>query len=113
MGTAITALFSFFIVFGTTMTVINTVLQTGSDNAEAQVTSNQRLIDDIETSVKLVSASATTGAGVTQVDVVVTNDGRRTLDSFAEWAVHLPDTSMMGSSRALCFARFRSSESVG
>jgi hypothetical protein len=87
MGTAITALFAFFIVIGTTMTAINTVLKTGSDNAQAQAASNGLLIDEIESSMKLISASATTGGGVTHVDVVVSNNGRRTLDAFAEWDV--------------------------
>jgi hypothetical protein len=87
MGTAVVSLISFFLVIGTTMTAVNTVLKTGSNNAEAQATSDAQLIAEIETSVKLVSATATTGGGVTQLDVVLSNDGRRSLADFADWNV--------------------------
>jgi len=87
MGTAVISLFAFFLVIGSTMTAINTVVKTGSDKAEAVAESNERLLRELETSLVLVSATAVTGGGVTQVDVVVTNDGQRTIASFEDWDV--------------------------
>ena len=87
MGTAVVSLFAFFLVIGSTMTAVNTVLKISSDNAQAQAVSNERLITNLETSIGLVSATATTGGGVTQVDVVVTNDGRRSISDFENWNI--------------------------
>ena len=87
MGTAVVSLIAFFLVIGATMTAVNTVLKISTDNAEAQAASNDRLITDLETSVELVSATAATGGGVTQVDVVLSNSGRRSLSDFSDWNV--------------------------
>lgn len=87
MGTAIISLISLFLVIGSTMTAVNTVIKTGSDKTESLAVSNERLITELETSVALVSAIASTGSGVTQVDVVLSNDGQRTLGSFDEWDI--------------------------
>ena len=87
MGTAVVSLFAFFLVIGSTMTAINTVVKTGSDNARSVSINNESLVRELETSVALMSATATTGGGVTQIDVVVTNDGHRAIADFGEWDV--------------------------
>ena len=87
MGTAIVSLFAFFLVIGTTMTAVNTVLNQGSGVAEAQAEFHESLIEQLESSVALVSATATAGGGVTTLDVVITNDGYRSLGSFENWDV--------------------------
>ena len=87
MGTAIASLFAFFLVIGATMTAVNTVLDTGENNAKVRAANDHRLITNLETSVGLISATAPTGGGVTQVDVVLTNDGIRSIASFEDWDV--------------------------
>ncbi len=109
MGTAVVSLFAFFLVIGTTMTAVNTVLKTSSNNAEAQASSNNLLIADLETSVALISASATTAGGVTQVDVVLTNDGTRTLASFGTWDVTVRYDQVGASSEAVLLTPYAAS----
>ena len=87
MGTAVVSLIAFFLVIGATMTAVNTVLDMGENNVEARAANNDRLITDLETSVELISVTANTGGGVTQVDVVLTNDGIRSISSFEDWDV--------------------------
>lgn len=87
MGTALSSLIALFLVIGTTITAVYTVLGSGSDRAVALAVSNERLVTELETSIGLVSATAYTNAGSTRVDVVITNDGRRVLGSFEDWDV--------------------------
>jgi hypothetical protein len=87
MGTAVVSLFAFFLVIGTTMTAVNTVLKTGSDNAEAQAVSNEQLVAEVESSIALVSAEETSTGGISTVDVVLTNNGRSVIHSYEEWDV--------------------------
>ncbi len=87
MGTAITSLIAFFLVIGSTITAVNTVLDSGSDRAAALAASNERLVAELETSVGLVSATSSTNSGSTRADVVITNDGIRSIASFEDWDV--------------------------
>ncbi len=87
MGTAITSLIALFLTIGTTMAAVNIVMNTGSDRAEALAVSNEQLIAKIESSVALVSATETSSEGVSYIDIVITNDGRRALNSFDDWDV--------------------------
>lgn len=87
MGTAITSLIALFLVIGTTITAVYTVLNSGTDRALALADSNERLVAELETSIGLVSATASADAGSTRVDIVITNDGRRVLGSFEDWDV--------------------------
>ncbi len=87
MGTAITWLIAFFVVVAAALTAVTGVISTGSNRAESVAASDERLIEELETSIKLVSAGLVTGSGNTQVDIVVTNDGRRSLGEFGEWDV--------------------------
>ena len=85
MGTVITWVISFFLVVSTAFVAINSVLTNSGNQAQAVAASNQLLIDDIESSFKLVSL--TEGVGQTRLDLVLTNDGRRALDDFEDWVV--------------------------
>ncbi|MBT3994688.1 MAG: hypothetical protein HOF01_02725 [Chloroflexi bacterium] len=85
MGTVITWVISFFLVVSTAFVAITSVITNSTNQAQAVATSNQRLIDDIESSFKLVSL--TEGVAQTRLDLVLTNDGRRTLDDFEDWVV--------------------------
>ena len=87
MGTAVTSLIALFLVIGATITAVYAVLDSGSGRAASLAVSNERLVAELETSVGLLSAIAYTNAGSTRVDIVITNDGRRTLGSFDEWDV--------------------------
>ena len=69
----------------TAFAAITSVITNSTDQAQAVATSNQRLIDDNESSFKLVSL--TEGVAQTRLDLVLTNDGRRTLDDFEDWVV--------------------------
>ena len=87
MGTALTSLIALFLVIGSTMTAVNTVLDSGSDRTLSLAVSNERLVTELETSIGLVSTTAYINAGSTRVDIVITNDGRRSLGSFEDWDV--------------------------
>lgn len=87
MGTALASLISLFLVVGTTITAVFTVMNAGGDRATALAESNERLVAELETSIDLVSSTTSADAGSTRVDVVVTNDGRRSLGSFENWDV--------------------------
>ncbi len=87
MGTALTALIALMLVIGAAVTVVNTVLSTGGNRADAITADHERLIEELETSISLVSATAVGGSGNSQFDVVVTNDGRRSLGSFDDWDI--------------------------
>ena len=82
MGTALTSLIALFLVIGTAVTAVNTVLNTGGDRAEALAASYEQLIAEIESSIALVSAVETSSGGISYVDVVFTNDGRRALSNY-------------------------------
>jgi hypothetical protein len=111
MGTAVVSLFAFFLVIGTTMTAVNTVLKTGSDNAQAQIENGETLIEHIETSVALVSATESTGGGGSYIDVVITNDGHRTISSFSEWDVTVRYDQTGGADEISLLAPYSSTES--
>lgn len=85
MGTVITWVISFFLVVSTAFVAITSVITNSTNQAQAVATNNQRLIDDIESSFKLVSL--TEGVAQTRLDLVLTNDGRSTLDDFENWVV--------------------------
>ena len=87
MGTALSSLIALFLVIGTTVTAVYTVLNSGNDRAMALADSNERLLTELETSIQLESATASVDAGDTRVDIVITNDGRRSLASFSDWNV--------------------------
>lgn len=87
MGTALSSLIALFLVIGTTITAVYTVLNAGGDRAASLADSNERLVIELETSIALVSATAYADTGSTRVDIVITNDGRRTLGSFEDWDV--------------------------
>jgi hypothetical protein len=87
MGTALTALIALMLVIGAAVTAVNTVLSTGGKRADAMTADNERLIEELETSISLVSATTVSGSGNTQFDVVVTNDGTRGLGSFDDWNI--------------------------
>ena len=85
MGTAITWLIAFFIVVTTAFAAINGVIKTGSDRAQAHAVTDQRLIEDLESSFKITDISQSTGQ--TLVHVVITNDGRQSFTNFEDWVV--------------------------
>ncbi len=87
MGTALASLIALFLVIGTTITAVYTVLNTSGDRAMSLAESNERLVAELETSIDLLSSTATADAGSTRVDIVITNDGRRSLGSFENWDV--------------------------
>ncbi|MDG0866534.1 hypothetical protein [Candidatus Lucifugimonas marina] len=109
MGTAVVSLFAFFLVIGTTMTAVNTVLNTGSDNAQALAAKNELLVAELESSIELVSATAATGGGVTQVDVVLSNDGMRTFSSYDDWDVSVRYDQTGGSDETVLLAPYSAS----
>ena len=75
------------LVIGTAITAVNVVLSTGGDRANSIKADNERLIEELETSINLVSAATVGGSGNSQFDVVVTNDGRRSLGKFEDWNI--------------------------
>ena len=83
MGTAITWLIAFFVVVATALTAVTGVISSGSDRAESVSASDQRLIDELETSIKFVSV-ITRGANK-EIELVLTNDGRTSLAEFEDW----------------------------
>ena len=85
MSTAITWLISFFLVISTTMTAVTVVLANGNSNTEAISDSNALLIEELESSFKLVSV--TQKDKHKRIELVVTNDGRRTLADFEDWII--------------------------
>jgi hypothetical protein len=89
MGTAIAQMIALMLVIGTAVTAVNTVLTTGADRSSSIAASNERLIEELETSISIISAATVIGSGDSQFDVVVTNDGRRSLSNFDEWNITL------------------------
>ena len=69
MGTAITWLIAFSVVIASLFTAVTGVISTGSLRAESVAVSDQRLIEELETSIELV----------------LTNDGRTSLGEFEDW----------------------------
>ena len=82
MGTAITWLIAFFVVVATALTAVTGVISSGNDRAESVSASDQRLIDELETSIKFVSVK--TRDKNKQIEIVFTNDGRRSLAEFED-----------------------------
>lgn len=87
MGTAIAQLIGLMLVIGSAVTAVNTVLTTGADRSSSITANNERLIEELETSISIVSPTTVTGSGDSQFDVVVTNDGHRSLGSFDDWII--------------------------
>jgi hypothetical protein len=87
MGTAIAQMIGLMLVIGTAITAVNTVLTTSADRSASIAASNERLIEELETSISIVRAATVSGSGDSQFDVVVTNDGRRSLGSFDDWNI--------------------------
>ena len=87
MGTAIAQMIGLMLVIGTAITAVNTVLTTSADRSASIAASNERLIEELETSISIVSAATVSGSGDSQFDVVVTNDGRRRLGNFDDWDI--------------------------
>lgn len=85
MGTAITWLIAFFVVVATALTTVTSVISTGSSRAESIAARDQRLIDELETSIKFVTAKITNKNKV--IEIVITNDGRRSLGEFEDWII--------------------------
>jgi len=75
------------LVIGAAVTAVNIVLSTGGNRADATAAYYERLIEELETSISLVSAITVGGSGNSQFDVVITNDGRRSLGSFDDWDI--------------------------
>jgi len=72
-------------VVTTAFAAITVVMNNGSSRTEAVAESDQRIVEELETSFKLVSL--TEGVVQTRLDLVLTNDGRRTLGEFEDWVV--------------------------
>jgi hypothetical protein len=110
MTTAVLALFAFFLVIGTTMTAVNTVLNTGSNNAQALAADYELLIEEIESSFDVISATETTGGGGSYIDVVITNDGKRSYEDFSEWEVTVRYDQTGGDDETVVFTPYNSTE---
>jgi hypothetical protein len=87
MGTVITWLISFFLVVSTAFLAITSVTDNGSDQAQAIARADESVVEEIESSFKIVSINV--GGGQTLVNVIITNDGKRSLGDFEDWTVRL------------------------
>ena len=85
MGTAITWLIAFSIVVAAAFSTITGVISAESNRAESVSARDERLIEELETSIKLVSAQSRDKRK--QIEIVLTNDGRRSLAEFEEWII--------------------------
>ena len=85
MGTAITWLIAFFIVVTTALTTVTGVISTGSGRAESIAARDLRLIEELETSIKFVTATIRNKNK--EIEIVITNDGRRSLGEFEDWII--------------------------
>ncbi len=85
MSTAITWLISFFLVIGTAFTAVTTVISNSSARTEANADSHARLIDDFESSFKLVSVKQKDKHK--RIELVVTNDGRQAISDWEDWVI--------------------------
>jgi hypothetical protein len=85
MGTAITWLIAFFVTVTTAFAAITSVMNTSSDRTEALANSDQRVIEELESSFDIVSVAQSTG--YQRIELVITNDGRRALGHFEDWAI--------------------------
>ena len=83
MGTAITWLIAFSVVIASLFTAVTGVISTGSLRAESVAVSDQRLIEELETSMKFVSVK--TRDKNKEIELVLTNDGRTSLGEFEDW----------------------------
>ncbi len=72
-------------VVTTAFAAITVVINNGSNRTEAIANSDQRTVEELESSFKLLSL--TEGVAQTRLDLVLTNDGRRTLADFEDWIV--------------------------
>ncbi len=85
MGTVITWLISFFLVVTTAFAAITVVMNNGSSRTEAVAASDQSLVEQLESSFKIVDISES--GGQTLVHVTITNDGRRAFTNFEDWEI--------------------------
>ena len=85
MGTTIAWLIAFSVVIASAFTAVTGVISTGSDRAESVTVSDARMIEELETSISLVSVTTTDKNK--QIEIVVTNDGRRSIADFEDWVI--------------------------
>jgi hypothetical protein len=85
LGTAITWLVSFFLVVTTAFAAITVVINNGANRTEAIAAADQTLTEELESSFKLISIAE--GVAQTRLDLVLTNNGRRTLADFEDWII--------------------------
>lgn len=69
----------------TAFAAITVVMNNGSNRTEAIMASDQSAVEEVETSFKLVSLAE--GIAQTRLDLVLTNNGRRTLSDFEDWVI--------------------------
>jgi archaellum component FlaF (FlaF/FlaG flagellin family) len=85
LDTAITWVISFFLVVTTAFAAITTVVTNGSNRSEAIAASDQSVVEELESSFKIVDIYQSTGH--TLLHVVITNDGRRSFQNFEDWEI--------------------------
>lgn len=71
----------------TAIAAITVVINNGSNRTEAITQSDQTIIKTLESSFKIVDISHSTGQ--TLIHVIITNDGRRSLENFDDWEIVL------------------------
>lgn len=71
----------------TAFAAISVVVTNGSNRAEAISASDQSLLEELESSFKIVDIRQSTGH--TLLHVVITNDGRRAFTNFEDWEIVL------------------------
>lgn len=69
----------------TAFAAITVVMNNGSSRTEAVEASDQSLVEQLESSFKLLEL--TEGVAQTRLDLILTNDGRRTLSDFEDWVL--------------------------
>ena len=87
MSTSITWLISFFVVIVALFAAVNSVFSIIEERNSSSAEDLSRLIKELDTSVELISGEIVGGSGNSEVDLVLTNDGRRTLHNYADWIV--------------------------
>lgn len=69
----------------TAFAAITTVVTNGSNRSEAIAASDQSVVEELESSFKIVDIRQSTGHAL--LHVVITNDGRRSFQNFEDWEV--------------------------
>ncbi len=69
----------------TAFAAITVVINNGANRTEAIAAADQTLTEELESSFKLISIAE--GVAQTRLDLVLTNNGRRTLTEFDDWIV--------------------------